>query len=112
MRTLKESLLAEAAAEAAAHTATKDAVAQLQKQVAAMSTTADAARAQLQAHSISAQQRTAQFERQKAELEVRSLHRSCALRGSWGPAPNVPFVRGGALTGLCCRRRRRRLRMT
>ena len=62
---------AQLAAEVAAHATTQEQLAAVKKQVASLNTAAEAARAQLQAHSISSQQRTAQFERQKADLEVR-----------------------------------------
>ena len=47
-------------------------VASLKKQIAGLSVQAEAARAQLQAHSISSQKRTSQFEQQKAALEVKT----------------------------------------
>ena len=47
-------------------------MASLKKQIAGLSVQAEAARAQLQAHSISSQKRTSQFEQQKAALEVKT----------------------------------------
>ena len=92
---LRSGMEAQLAGEVAAHATTKDQLEAVKKQVASLNTAAEAARAQLQAHSISSQQRTAQFERQKADLEVRhpgiagrsgqadpwSVHRVCRAHG-------------------------------
>lgn len=67
---LRARLEEQLAAEVEAHATTRTTLEGLRKQVATLNTAAEAARAQLQAHSISSQQRTAQFERQKADLEV------------------------------------------
>lgn len=67
---LRQRLEGQLSAEVAAHAATREELASLEKQKSALSVQVDASKAQLQANSISSQKRQSQFEQQKSALEA------------------------------------------